>query len=168
MCWKMKSEAYVAEQIRLRPYLEGEDVLFALPWYQDRELVYMVDGVKELYSVEKLVRMYGYLSQHGKLYFIEVWENDSWKTIGDVTLSQEDLPIVIGDAAYRGRGLGKQVLQLAIEEAKRMGWTSLAVREIYDYNLASQKCFQAVGFVPVRKTEKGWSYQLQLVDSLAK
>ncbi|MBY5034906.1 GNAT family N-acetyltransferase [Streptococcus gallolyticus] len=155
-------------QVRLRPYQAGEDLLFALPWYQDVEMVYLVDGVKEAYTEEKLLRMYHYLANHGQLYFIEIVENGHWRAIGDVTLSEEDLPIVIGEAAYRGQGLGSQVLALMIEEAQAKGWTELHVREIYDYNLASKKCFEAYGFVPEKKTEKGWSYRLKLSNFLAK
>ena len=38
----------------------------------------------------------------------EILENNSWKAIGDVTLSQENLPIVIGDSDYFGKGIGKR------------------------------------------------------------
>ena len=71
------------------------------------------EGVSEPYTCEKLTNMYRYLNDKGELYFIEVREAGEWKPIGDVTFWQEDMPIVIGDARYRGRGIGRRyVLEL--------------------------------------------------------
>ena len=55
----------VDETIRLRKY-DGEHA-FALAWYQDPEMVGMVDGVRTPYTMEKLERMYRYLDQKGEL-----------------------------------------------------------------------------------------------------
>lgn len=63
--------------------------------------------------------MYNYLNNKGELYFIEVNENGKWKPIGDVTLWQEDMPIVIGEREYRGKGVGKKLY---------LPWQSVAKR----------------------------------------
>ena len=36
------------------------------------------------------------------------------------------------------------------------------VREIYDWNLPSRRCFRSVGFLPYQRTENGWSYRRAL------
>ncbi len=54
------------------------------------------------------------LSQRGELYFIEV-TGVSAKPLGDVTFSENDLPIVIGVEAYRSIGLGRRVIAALIE-----------------------------------------------------
>ncbi|MGT2827247.1 GNAT family N-acetyltransferase [Streptococcus himalayensis] len=150
----------IDEKVRLR---RGKpDDSEALAWYQDQEVVYLVDGVRESYSLEKLQRMYAYLDQTGELYTIEVQEETGWKAIGDVTFSQNDVPIVIGDPAYRGQGLGKKIVQALVAEAKKRGYSALHVREIYQDNVASQKCFTACGFQIQAKTEKGYSYRRDL------
>jgi len=59
----------VDENIRLRKYDGVHD--FALVWYQDPEVVWLVDGVRTPYDAEKLGRMYRYLNQQGELYWIE-------------------------------------------------------------------------------------------------
>ncbi|TCD46547.1 GNAT family N-acetyltransferase [Streptococcus sp. X16XC17] len=151
---------FISDQLRLRPFRNNDDVAHALIWYQDPEMVYLVDGVREPYTMEKLQRMYTYLNDYGQLYWIDYLENGSWKAIGDVTLCEDDLPIVIGDMAYRGRGIGRAVLSRLIEEARLAGRGYLAVREIYDFNLPSQACFEACGFQKVAQTEKGYSYRL--------
>ena len=135
----------ISETLRLRRYDGTAD--FALPWYQDEELVYLVDGVRKAYEREYMYDMYNYLNAHGELYFIEAQADGAWTPIGDVAFSQEDMPIVIGEPAYRGRALG---------------YETLGVREIYDFNTASIRCFTACGFAPVEQTDKGWRYEAKL------
>ncbi|WP_239551651.1 GNAT family N-acetyltransferase [Streptococcus saliviloxodontae] len=112
--------------------------------------------------MEKLERMYRYLDQHGELFFIDVLKGSDWLPIGDVCLSPENLPIVIGDAAYRGQGIGSKVLSFLISRAREKGFAKLFIQEIYDENKASQRLFKSLGFKACFKTEKGSSYQLML------
>ena len=146
--------------LRLRRYDGTAD--FALSWYRDKELIFLVDGVKKPYDRETLYRMYSYLDDHGELYFIEAQEGDSYMPIGDVTFSREDMPIVIGVPEYRGRGVGRQVILALMDRGRQLGFSTLGVREIYDFNTASIRCFTACGFAPVEKTDKGWRYEAKL------
>lgn len=150
----------VSHTIQLRKY-DGEHD-FALGWYQDTETVYLVDGKKEPYDADLLARMYHYLNEAGELYFIEVLENGQFFPIGDVTLCKEDLPIVIGAPAYRGKGIGTLVLDSLIHRAKSLGFDHVSVGEIYDWNLASRRCFERAGFRAITKTAKGAGYRLDL------
>ena len=146
--------------LRLRKYDGVHD--FAEEWYLDEETVYLVDGKRDPYTIERLGGMYRYLNNAGELYFIEVLENGTYKPIGDVTFWQEDMPIVIGDPAYRGKGIGRKVISALIERGKSLGFDHLAVGEIYDWNAGSRRCFESVGFVAYEKSEKGSSYRLNL------
>lgn len=150
----------IEEALRLRRFDGRYD--FAFAWYQDPETVLLVDGKAESYSYETLTNMYTYLHNKGELYFIEVQENDTWKPIGDVTFWQEDMPIVIGERAYRGKGIGKKVVSALVARGRAMGYDTLYVGEIYDFNIASQKCFESVGFQRCEKTAKGYRYVLAL------
>ena len=49
--------------LRLRRF-QGE-FAFALPWYQDRETLLLVDGKEEPYDLARLERMYRYLDSRG-------------------------------------------------------------------------------------------------------
>lgn len=149
---------HVDESLRLRKYDGVYD--FALAWYQDEETVYLVDGKRNPYTMSRLKGMYEYLNNAGELYFIEVLENDTYKPIGDVTFWQEDMPIVIGDPNYRGKGIGRRVILALIQRGKMLGYDRLEVGEIYDWNEGSRRCFESVGFTAYRKTEKGYSYRM--------
>ena len=148
----------IDESLRLRKYDGIYD--FALEWYQDSETVYLVDGKRDLYTMERLKGMYEYLNDAGELYFIEVREMGSWRPIGDVTFWQEDMPIVIGDRSYRGRGIGRKVVSTLIQRGRELGYGYHAVDEIYYWNGGSRRCFEGAGFRAYEKTEKGARYRL--------
>ena len=149
----------VDDGLRLRKFDNRFD--FAFSWYQDEDLVYLVDGVRRPYSRETLSNMYRYLDRHGELYFIEVLEGQ-WKPIGDVCFWKEDMPIVIGDPKYRGRGIGKQVIAALVQRGRSLGYDRLVVNEIYAYNTASRKCFENAGFRVLEQTEKGNRFYIDL------
>ena len=150
----------IDDALRLRKYDGVHD--FALGWYQDEETVWLVDGKRNPYTPERLNGMYRYLNETGELYFIEVCENGAYKPVGDVTFWQEDMPIVIGDPAYRGKGIGRKVISALIERGKELGYDHLTVEEIYDWNIGSRRCIESAGFVACEKSEKGSLYRLAL------
>ena len=150
----------IDDTLRLRKYDGNHD--FALAWYQDEETVWLVDGNRNPYTVERLEGMYRYLNNAGELYFIEVLENGIYKPIGDVTFWLEDMPIVIGDPNYRGKEIGRRVILSLIQRGKMLGYDRLEVGEIYNWNIGSRRCFESVGFTPYEKTEKGHSYRMSL------
>ncbi len=150
----------INDTLRLRKYDGVHD--FALEWYQDEDMVYMVDGVKNTYSMDRLVQMYQYLNHAGELYFIEIMESGRFKPIGDVTFWQDDMPIVIGDAHYRGKGIGRKVIAALVQRGRSLGFGYVSVGEIYDWNEPSRRCCESVGFRAYEKTEKGSKYRLIL------
>lgn len=143
----------VDENIRLRRY-DGK-IDSSLEWYQDCDMVYMVDGVKEPYTMKTLQIMYAFLDAHGEEYWIEALERDSFRPIGDTTLMEYDMPIVIGDAKYRYLGIGGKVINALCSRAKEIGYREAFVGEIYAWNTASRRCFEKAGFTVYAKTEKG-------------
>lgn len=150
--------------LRLRRYDGGSEP--ALRWYQDVETVWLVDGDRTPYTPDVLMRMYDYLDAHGELYWIETLENGVWRPIGDVAFWQNDMPIVIGEKAYRGRGVGGKVIAALTERARGLGYPWLEVAEIYDWNDASRSCFERAGFAACAKTEKGRRCRLELAARL--
>ena len=150
----------VSDTIRLRRYDGNHE--FALAWYQDPDTVYLVDGVHVPYDAEKLGCMYRYLDLHGELYWIEQLRGGEFVPIGDVTFWQDDMPIVIGDPACRGMGIGRQVIRALIARGRKLGYQILRVQEIYRWNDASRRMFTACGFVQEGETAHGHSYTLTI------
>lgn len=162
MTLKIEQPKYIIvnDDIRLRKF--DNNFTFALEWYQDEETLMLVDGKNEPYDMERLHRMYSYLKEHGELYFIEVRNGDRYVPIGDVTFSCEDMPIVIGTKSYRGQGIGNKVVKKLVDRGKQLGYSRLSIREIYRYNIGSQKLFEGVGFQKYEETKCGYRYQLNL------
>lgn len=150
----------VNDEIRLRKYDGIYD--FAFKWYQDEETLYLVDGKKEPYTMARLKNMYEYLNAHGELYFIEILDQGNYVPIGDVTFWKDDMPIVIGNQSYRGKKNGRSVVETLVKRGKELGYDSLHVDEIYEYNIGSRKCFESVGFQAYEKTEKGNRFVLYI------
>ena len=84
----------IDEELRLRRFDGKYD--FAMDWYLDPETTLLVDGDPVPYTRYTLDSMYSWLDAHGELYFIEVMKDGSFVPVGDVTFSEDDLPIVIG------------------------------------------------------------------------
>ena len=152
----------VTEDIRLRPAGLG-DVDIAMPWYQDMEVLKYTAGIERNipYDRETVKSMYLYLMNIGECYIIEIKDKSSWIPVGDVTLSEETIPIVIGRKEYWGRGIARQVLLYLIRRAKDMGYTRIRAKEIYDFNYRSLNLFNSLGFTEVRKTEHGIEMELR-------
>lgn len=154
----------VDDNLRLRRFDGDYDL--ALPWYQDRETVLLVDGKEDPYTPERIKRMYDYLSERGELYWIEARTESGYVPVGDVTFWQGDMPIVIGDRSCRGRGVGRRVIGALCRRARELGWRAAYVDEIYDFNTGSRRCFESAGFVPYEKTERGARYVRQLEEEI--
>ncbi|MDE6566100.1 MAG: GNAT family N-acetyltransferase, partial [Lachnospiraceae bacterium] len=83
---------------------------------------------------------------------------DDGKVVGffcySVNLSTNEgmLKFVIVDPSQRGKGLGKVMLQLAIEYAFNITKVDAVQLNVFPENIRAQKCYQSVGFV-VRKTD---------------
>jgi len=149
--------------LRLRAY-DG-DYRRAVVWYRDPVVYRNSEGITDegrAPDEDYVRRMYEYLSNNGELYFIEVVEDGQFIPIGDVTLKEENPPIVIGVAKYRGVGIGRKVMLAIIARARELGIKRFYNTRIYDYNVASQKLFESLGFRCVDVQEKTWVYELVL------
>lgn len=155
----MKEIIIIDSHIKLIHAKKFDNYDFALKWYQDEEIVYLVDGDKILYNYELLNKMYNYLNSIGKLYFI-YFDN---KVIGDVTFSPNDLPIVIGEKEYWNKGISKKIISYYIEYVKKININTIYVDEIYDFNYRSIKLFESLGFERFEKKDKGYSYIKKII-----
>ena len=142
-----------------------EEWIHALPWYRDQEVLFYTDGMTGcIYDKAHIEMMYEYLTRVGELYFIEIYEGNEWKTIGDVGISEKNMPITIGDKAYWRRGIGTAVLDIAIRRAEDLGFIGTGV-EIHHYNKASQRLYEKRGFIKIGE-DKINSYYTYIFDTL--
>ena len=155
--------------LRLRPAVLPDDIAPALPWYSDPEVMLFSEGdAGARYDAEMIGKMYDYLTGIGELYIIELELDGAWRAVGDATLAPDTLPIVIGAAQHRSRGIGARVMQLLEQRARELGWRELRTKGVRTYNERSRRLFIGAGFVqdgdvePDEEGEPVWRFVKRL------
>ena len=70
-----------------------------------------------------------------------------------VSPTQVHLGFVVVDPECRGKGLGKRLIQLALEQAATLGATEVTIG-VFAENLAARKCYESLGFVQQGQTTR--------------
>ncbi len=130
----------VDREIAWIPYYPYEEV--TLPWYRDAKLVKQVDNQEELYTSEKLQRMYDYLDANGNLWYIV----RRGRIVGDISLRDSGEIAIVIDPDYQNRHIGRRCVTELLQVAREKGMEQVKA-EIYDFNAQSRKMFLAAGFV---------------------
>ena len=153
----------INDSLRLRKY-DGHYELF-LPGYQNPVVYQNSEGIfdeSKSPTLDYVKGMCSYLAKVGELYYIEAKENDTYVPIGDVTVKDENPPIAIWADAYRGKGIGKLVMQAVIDRLKELGFAKITGSTVYQWNIPSQKLHENLGFCKVSEDEKEIVYERSL------
>lgn len=155
--------------LRLRPVRVPDDVATATRWYHDPEVLRFSEGEgTPPYDAPMVERMFRDMSTRCEVYIIEVRTPSGWHAIGDAALCRTaGTPIVIGDRAYRSRGIGTAVLRLLINRAKALGWPDMVVKGVFVSNDRALRLYQRAGFrVTGRVADEAgrpmWAMKLEL------
>lgn len=120
-----------------------------LSWYQDLSICKQVDNIDYVYDIDRLSRMYRYLSKNGECYYLKIREKGRHRLVGDISLFNGKIAIVISKE-YQNRHLGRKAVIAILKRAKEIGLKQVDA-EIYDFNEQSKKMFLAVGFKQIDK-----------------
>ena len=153
----------INDSLRLRKY-DGRFDLF-LPGYQNPVVYQNSEGIFDENRIPNLSYVKGmctYLAKVGELYYIEAKERDIYIPIGDVTIKEENPPIAIWVDACRGKGIGKLVMQTVIDRLRELGFAKISGSTVYQWNTASQKLHEGLGFRRVSEDEKEITYEREL------
>ena len=153
----------INDTLRLRKY-DGHYELF-LPGYRDPVVYQNSEGIfdeSRIPDLDYVKRMCTYLAKVGELYYIEAKENGTYVPIGDVTVKEENPPIAIWREAYRGKGVGRLVMEAVIGRLKELGSAMITGSTVYQWNTASQKLHERLGFRRVSEDEKEIVYEREL------
>ena len=153
----------ISDSLRLRRY-DGHYELF-LPGYQNPVVYQNSEGIfdeSKIPTLDYVKGMCSYLAKVGELYYIEAKENGIFRPIGDVTVKDENPPIAIWEDAYRGKGIGTLVMKTVIARLKGLGFEKITGSTVYQWNTASQKLHEGLGFRRVSEDEKEITYEWEL------
>lgn len=150
----------ISDTLRLRKF-DGHYELF-LPGYQDPFVYQNSEGIFEESRIPDLDYVKGmctYLSKVGELYYIEVKVEERFVPVGDVTVKEENPPIAIWKENYRGKGIGRLVMQTVIDRLTDLGYHKITESTVYRWNTASQCLHERLGFYRVGEDEKEIRYE---------
>lgn len=126
------------------------------PWYQDLDVCKQVDNRDSVYDLKLLSQMYRYLSKAGECFYIKFRENGRSYLVGDITLYNGEIAVVICKE-YQNRHIGRKAVAALLKRAKDVGWTKVEA-EIYAFNEQSKKMFLSLGFRQI--SEERYCYEL--------
>ena len=145
-------ERTVDSEIRLIPYYRNDAV--SLKWYQDPELCRQVDSRAEPYSLERLHRMYDFLSTHGECYYIAY----NGVLVGDVSLRDNAEVAIVICREYQNRQIGRRCIREMLKLAAEKGMDQVTAN-VYSFNRQSQCMFRAAGFAQI--SDEWFAYSLR-------
>lgn len=110
-------------------------------------------------GVDYIKGMCKYLENVGELYFIQVFENGEYSSVGDVTVKAENPPIAIWQEKYRGVGIGSKVMKAVIDRLSFLGYKRITGSSVFKWNTSSQRMHERLGFARVGETENDFIYE---------
>ena len=166
---KQPGSVFQDGDLRLRPVALPDDVATAVAWYRDPEVLRFSEGEgTPPYDAARVEQMYRTMVTRCEVYIVEVPGEGGWRAIGDAGLCREaGVPIVIGEAACRSRGLGTRVLRLLVDRARALGWSRLVVQGVFTDNDRARRLYERAGFRVVGEIRDGegrpmWRMELRL------
>lgn len=147
--------------LRLRKYDRNYESLLA--GYQDPYVYQNSEGIFDAAQMPDLAYVKGmceYLEHAGEFYFIEVQENETFVSIGDVTVKPENPPIAIWFDKYRHVGIGTMVMKTVIARLKELGFKKIKGSAVFKWNIPSQKMHEKLGFKRVAEDDKSYIFDL--------
>lgn len=164
-CIQQPEIIVINDSLRLRKYDGNYEIMLA--GYQDPYVYQNSEGIFDEARKPDLDYVKGmceYLDKAGEFYFIEVKENDSFISVGDVTVKAENPPIAIWMEKYRGVGIGTTVMKAVILRLKELGIYKITGSTVFKWNLPSQKMHQKLGFQCVDENKKEFVYDLNICE----
>ncbi len=141
-----ENERRVDGELSLVPYFPCPEI--TLEWYLDPDVCRQSDNIDCVYSLERLGAMYGFLSTHGRCFYIKY----RGKLVGDVTLRDNAELCIVVSKPYQNRHIGRRCILNMLELARESGLDEVKAN-IYSFNTQSQRMFLSIGFV---KTADEW------------
>lgn len=151
--------------MRMRPYIERKDFKYIETWiHNEREhALWCANCFPYPVTMESF---HALLEKSA-----EEWEasafvvvDDSGKVIGffcySVNLENDEgfLSFIIIDSSLRGKGYGKQVIQLALRYAFDMTGAKLVQLNVFEENINAKHCYEQLGFVNRNRAEDVFVY----------
>ena len=150
--------------MRLRYFEQDTDFGALAGWVNDERIHALWCAGRMRYPLEKddLIRLLeDHREKYGDRAYTAVGEDD--KPVGFFCLAAETDPamlrFIVVDPAKRGKGLGREMIRLAAEQAFGTGRVKAVQLAVFAENAAARRCYLAAGFEEVSLTEKAFRFK---------
>lgn len=153
----------IDKSLRLIKYSGNYEI--ALAGYQDPYVYQNSEGIfddSKKPDIDYIREMFEWLNNNGKLYYIQIKEQQDFVSIGDVILKDINSPITIWHENYRGIGIGIKVMKTVIKRLKELGYEKITGTTVYKWNESSQRMHEKLGFEKVDENDDEYIYKLCL------
>ncbi len=152
--------------LRLRPYKES-DAKYIINWIKDEKLFYMWSANKFQYPLtEDQLAKYKENYDKDENGWITTAIDEKGKPVGHFLMRMADyenesihMGFIVVDPEIRGKGYGKEMLELAIKYAFEILKVSRITLAVYDTNPSAHNCYKSIGFVDENYIEKNFQYK---------
>ncbi|MDO4318840.1 MAG: GNAT family protein [Lachnospiraceae bacterium] len=144
--------------LRLRPFQSG-DAAAVVSWLQNERSFYQWSADRYGHypiTAEEMERYYAPQLASGRVYPMTAFDESG--PVGHVLLRfpDEELAVlrfgfIVVDSAKRGRGYGREMLELALLYAFRLLKASKVTLGVFENNPAAYRCYRSLGFSEVKE-----------------
>lgn len=151
--------------MRIRPYIEGNDYEYLKRWIDSEKIHALWCANLMPYPITK--ENLNILLEKNAAEWADsayVATENNGRAVGffcysvNVDNNEGFLKFVIVDNKERGKGYGKEMLQLALQYAFHITGAGLVQLNVFDNNLAAKHCYEKVGFVERNITKNAFTY----------
>lgn len=152
--------------MRLRPYIEAKDFEYLSEWTKEERVHALWSAGHFSYplSRENLRNGLDKIARKDAACPYTVTDSDG-HPVGffvystDCTDNSGFLRHIVLDGSIRGKGYGRQLIQLALQFAFQCACVSSVSLNVFTVNLAARKCYAKAGFVEECRVENAHSFQ---------
>jgi RimJ/RimL family protein N-acetyltransferase len=147
-------DPFKGERIYLRKLRVSDVDDRYLSWFQDQDLIKYYSGSKRAFDREAVLEELRKGEESGSHFMYGIFMKDIQLCIGNIKVGSifrehkiSDLPVLIGDRRFRGKGLATEAIQLG----SRLAFDRYDIRKLsggmYEDNIASLKAYMKAGWV---------------------
>lgn len=142
--------------------LERHDLMKNYVWANDRELIRLAGMQPFPRNSVEIERWYDQVLNNpgGRMFAIKTKTNDYLGNIEITNIDQRhgkgEIGIMIGDRKSRGKGLGKEAINLLVNFAFQQMRMNRVYARVLEFNAVAQKCFLQCGFKEEGRERQGF------------
>ena len=141
--------------MRIRPYIPNKDYEYVSKWIDNERTLAFWCANRFSYAIDWTDSAYVATENNGQIVGFFCYSVNTTDNIGF-------LKFVIVDKTKRGKGYGKEMLNLALQYAFQITGAKAVQLNVFNENTLAKQCYEKVGFVERKIDKDVFSYKDEL------